>query len=121
MEEVFLLFLIAALLLAAVSAADWLSARAVSRPIDAACVTVLPLTGECERLEAALRWALFSLHRDYGGYASLFLVDAGASQEALAIARAFCREHDGVMLTTTENLRAILGDAVYKTVQLVLY
>lgn len=115
------LFAVCVMLLAALFAADWYAGMETSRPQNAACVAVFPLKKDAEQLEAALRWAYGALQSDFDGYGTLCLIDAGASEEALKIASAFCRGHSGAMVTSEENLRAILGDAVYKTMQIVLY
>lgn len=121
MGTTIVLLAVAAMLLAAVLAADWIAGTAAGKPQEISCVAVMPLTGNSDCLEASLRWTYICLRRGFDGYAALCLLDEGASEEELAIAEAFCRGHDGVLLTTRENLCAILTEPVYKSVRIVLY
>lgn len=86
-------------------------------------VTLLPVTGECPSLERQLRWQYFCMqsHPCRRGE-RLVIVDCGASENTLLKAEMFCRNRPGVIVSTPEGLRRIIGnDAIYKAVGIVLY
>jgi hypothetical protein len=109
--------------LGALSLADWFLSRVFSPKTAVRCLTVLPLRGRCEQIEAVLRYNYGSMR--WGGWfrgGMLALVDFGADEETLRIARAFCEGKTGVALCGSEGLQGLAADdTVYKCLRIVLY
>ena len=119
MQQLLLITIAAAVLCCAMLAPAFKSS--LLRPLDLPRrLVILPVGGDCERLEARLIYERDRARRE--GNAVLFLLEREPGEEAREIARHFCRGEPDLFCGDAAGLRAAIGDdAVYKVVEIVLY
>lgn len=119
MQQLLLITIAAAVLCCAMLAPAFKSSLLRPRDLPRRLV-ILPVGGDCERLEARLIYERDRARRE--GNAVLFLLEREPGEEAREIARHFCRGEPDLFCGDAAGLRAAISDdAVYKVVEIVLY
>lgn len=85
------------------------------------CVAFVFPDGDPDGLESLLIYTYSRLKCGFNKDGALYFIMDAASKEEIKIAEVFCKDHYGAKVISIENLRDILGDAVYKTARFVLY
>jgi len=93
------------------------------KPKNSRQLILLPLSGECDDLEAILRWQLFRIENSTLDRNSLLVIlDCGMSKAAKNCAAVFCKAGKNCCICDKEQLGAIIQQhSICKGIEVVLY